>query len=277
MLLRVAVATRTRQSCSLRTSRIPASDARRFLQDPARCSLLGSVPGQGAAFGRAPPGMIHRGARGRARAVLSASVAPRRSLLTIAREAGAPQLTRDRESTNRRIAPRGSRATPTTFPRAARSCSAAPAWRPPRASRRLRLQERAGRQAQQPPLSKQRKPHHEHDHDQGRHADLLQRLGHRAAGRLQPRLAAHRGRLRGPDVLPRLSAAIAASPTIAAATAGRASPGTATTWTPMPTTSRRSSRRSTSRTRSTSVTRPAAARWPATSAATAPSASRKRC
>ena len=36
-----------------------------------------------------------------------------------------------------------------------------------------------------------------------------------------------------------------ASPTIAAAMADRASPGTATTWTPTPTTSRRWSRRST--------------------------------
>ena len=40
-------------------------------------------------------------------------------------------------------------------------------------------------------------------------------------------------------------AAIAASRTTAAATAGRASRGTATTWTPMPTISRRSSKRST--------------------------------
>ena len=39
-------------------------------------------------------------------------------------------------------------------------------------------------------------------------------------------------------------AAIAASPMIAAAMAAQASPGTATTWTPMPTTSRRWSRRS---------------------------------
>src|SRR6266511_2550749 len=51
---------------------------------------------------------------------------------------------------------------------------------------------------------------------------------------------------------------------------GRSSqPGTATTWTRMPTTSRRSPKRSTWRTRSTSGTPRVAAKSPATSAATA--------
>ena len=39
-----------------------------------------------------------------------------------------------------------------------------------------------------------------HDHHQGRHRDLLQGLGQRPAGRLQPRLAAERRRLGRPDV-----------------------------------------------------------------------------
>src|ERR1700732_3029673 len=38
----------------------------------------------------------------------------------------------------------------------------------------------------------------EHDHHQGRHGDLLQGLGPRAAGRVQPRLAPQRGRLGRP-------------------------------------------------------------------------------
>jgi catechol 2,3-dioxygenase-like lactoylglutathione lyase family enzyme len=42
------------------------------------------------------------------------------------------------------------------------------------------------------------------DHDQRRHADLLQGLGHGAARRLQPRLAAQRRRLGKPDGLPGL-------------------------------------------------------------------------
>src|ERR1700735_2470020 len=45
------------------------------------------------------------------------------------------------------------------------------------------------------PFLKHKRGDHEHDHNQGRHADLLQGLGHRAAGGLQPRLAALRGRL----------------------------------------------------------------------------------
>src|SRR5262245_23659726 len=42
---------------------------------------------------------------------------------------------------------------------------------------------------------------HAHDHDAGRHADLLQGLGQWTARRLQPRLAAERGCLGRPDVL----------------------------------------------------------------------------
>src|ERR1700733_8111640 len=42
---------------------------------------------------------------------------------------------------------------------------------------------------------------HGNHHHQGRHADLLQGLGEGTAGRLQPRLASQRGRLRRPDVL----------------------------------------------------------------------------
>ena len=83
------------------------------------------------------------------------------------------------------------------------------------------------------------------DHDEGRHADLLQGLGHGAAGRLQPRLAADRRRLGRPDGVSRRRTAIAASRTIAAVTAARASRGTATRWTPTPTISPRWSRRST--------------------------------
>ena len=76
----------------------------------------------------------------------------------------------------------------------------------------------------------------EHHHDEGRHRDLLQGLGHGPAGGLQPRLAAERRRLGRADALPR-PRATAPSPTTAAAMAGRASRGTATTWTLMPTTS----------------------------------------
>src|SRR4030095_14560551 len=49
---------------------------------------------------------------------------------------------------------------------------------------------------------------HAYDYYAGRHADLLQGLGQWTARRLQPRLAAERGRLGRPDVfseLPRLS------------------------------------------------------------------------
>ena len=62
---------------------------------------------------------------------------------------------------------------------------------------------------------------------------------------LQPRLAAERGRLGRPDAVPGAPRLSRASRTIAAATADRASRGTATTWTPTPTTSPRLSRRST--------------------------------
>src|SRR5258708_2964626 len=51
----------------------------------------------------------------------------------------------------------------------------------------------------------ERKPNHGYLHNQRRHADLLQRLGHRAAGGFQPRLAALRGCLRRPDVLSRFA------------------------------------------------------------------------
>jgi hypothetical protein len=53
------------------------------------------------------------------------------------------------------------------------------------------------------------------------HADLLQELGHRAAGCVQPRLAAVRGRLGQLDTLPRLTAT-GRSRTIAVATAALA-------------------------------------------------------
>ena len=94
------------------------------------------------------------------------------------------------------------------------------------------------------------------------------RIGARATRGLQPRLAAQRRRVGGPDGVSGLRAT-AASRTIVAATAARASRGTATTWTRMPTISRRSSQRWTCETRSTSATRPAAARSRDTSAATA--------
>ena len=42
----------------------------------------------------------------------------------------------------------------------------------------------------------------DHDHHQRRHRDLLQGLGHGAADRVQPWLAAFRRCVRGPDVLP---------------------------------------------------------------------------
>src|SRR5438128_9811515 len=48
---------------------------------------------------------------------------------------------------------------------------------------------------------RQRKTHHEHDHDQGRHADPLRRLGERTTRGLQSWLAALRRRVRRPDVL----------------------------------------------------------------------------
>ena len=47
--------------------------------------------------------------------------------------------------------------------------------------------------------------HHANHHHQGRNRDLLQGLGHRTTCRLQPRLAARRRCLRGPDVFPRLA------------------------------------------------------------------------
>src|SRR5262249_42189476 len=45
----------------------------------------------------------------------------------------------------------------------------------------------------------------EHDHHEGWDAALLQRLGKRAAGGFQPRLAAQRGGVRGSNVLPRVA------------------------------------------------------------------------
>ena len=57
------------------------------------------------------------------------------------------------------------------------------------------------------------------------------------AGRVQPRLAAERRQLGGADAVPGVATAIAASPTTAAATAARPRRGTATRWTPTPTTS----------------------------------------
>ncbi len=47
------------------------------------------------------------------------------------------------------------------------------------------------------------RPARGHDHDEGRHADLLQGLGQGAAGGVQPRLAADGRRVRGPDAVPR--------------------------------------------------------------------------
>ena len=81
---------------------------------------------------------------------------------------------------------------------------------------------------------------HEYPFDEGRHADLLQGLGHRAS----PWSSATAGPSARTAGKPRCSSwpptATAASPTTVAATAVRASRGTATTWTPTPTTSRSS-------------------------------------
>src|SRR5437016_2293431 len=46
---------------------------------------------------------------------------------------------------------------------------------------------------------------HEHDHDQRRHAYLLQRLGQRTTRRIQPRLAVVGGCFRRSDVLSRFA------------------------------------------------------------------------
>ena len=118
---------------------------------------------------------------------------------------------------------------------------------------------------------------YEHDHDQGRHPDLLQGLGHRTARCLQPRLATLLRCIRRPDVLSGLARLPLSSPTTAAATAVRASPGPATTWTPTPTTSPSSSRSLTSRMSSMSATPPAAAKSRVTSPATAPSEWQRPC
>jgi len=86
--------------------------------------------------------------------------------------------------------------------------------------------------------------HDSHDQDG---TGLRQGLGHGAARRVQPWLAAQRGRVGGPMCF-WLPTDTAASRTIAAAMADRASRGPATTWTRTPTISRRSSTRSISAT-----------------------------
>ena len=110
-----------------------------------------------------------------------------------------------------------------------------------------------------------------------RRRDLLQGLGRRSAGPVQPRLAPQRRQLGLPDAVPRRRTASDASPTTVEATGVRHRPGTATTWTPTPTTSPQSSRRSTSATSPLSASRPVAARSPGTSDATAPPGSPRSC
>ena len=90
------------------------------------------------------------------------------------------------------------------------------------------------------------------------------------AGGVQPRLAAHRRRVGRADVLPGLQRLSRASRTTGAATAARASRGTATRWIPTPTICRRSIEALDLTNAIMSAIRPAAAKWRATSVATAP-------
>ena len=112
---------------------------------------------------------------------------------------------------------------------------------------------------------------HEHDHHQRRHDDLLQGLGHRPADRLLPRLAAQRRRLGCADAVFPEQGLTASSPTIAAATAAPPRPGTATTWTTMPTIWPRLIDALDLQDAVMSAIRPVAARWCAIWAATATS------
>ena len=83
---------------------------------------------------------------------------------------------------------------------------------------------------------------YEYYHNERWNADLLQRLGHGTAGCFQSRMTVD-GRCLKTRCTSWPRMATAASPTTAAVMAVRVSPGTATTWTPMPTISRRSLRR----------------------------------
>src|SRR2546422_3861738 len=70
------------------------------------------------------------------------------------------------------------------------------------AARRAGLRTRRRNDAVERPLTLfTRRQSYVNDHHPGRHRDLLQGLGNRPAGGLQPRVAPERGRLGGPDAL----------------------------------------------------------------------------
>src|ERR1017187_1380546 len=71
---------------------------------------------------------------------------------------------------------------------------------PSEAAREAEWEHWTDMRGRRPPPTK-KEAHNEYDYDERRYTDLLQGLGDRTACGVQPRLAALRGRLRGPDVL----------------------------------------------------------------------------